>query len=253
MQGQSAVTERSVTPSDVLAYLNADYRLRAGLDPEVSDGGVLTATTTIEEWRSVCDLVSVRRLASAIPAWFDISASPAECFDVLAPERDRTLGDLSSFVAKHATWPDFRPLQIAGQSHAGAGAFFSLRGYLVRAGISVNGLRPSTPIESLSRKQFRYVLEAASRMAPDVVPVPTIIHSRRQRIGSWIVIVALLTAIVAYFSNADAGAYIMAATGVAGGLLLNRGRPASVTLEPYVTVGDLAAATAAAKSRANAP
>ncbi len=250
MQGQSAVIERSVNPDDVLAYLNADCRLRAGDDPEVDEGQILTATTTIEEWRFVCDLVSVRQLASTLPGWFDISASTAECFEVLTPERERTLGDLSAFVAKRATWPHFRPLPIAGSTHAGAGAFFSVRGYLVRAGVTVTDLRPSTPFASLSRKQLRYVLEAASRIAPEIVPVPTIIHSRRQRIGSWLVITALLALLAAPAFDARIGAYIVTATAAMLGLLLNLGRPASVKLGSYATVGELAAA--AAKSRADA-
>jgi hypothetical protein len=252
MQGQPAFLERSVTPHDVMAYLNADYRLRAGIDPEVSEGEVLTATTTIAEWRSVCDLVSVRRLASALPAWFDLSASSAECLGVLTPERDRTLGDLSAFVAERATWPEFQPPLIAGQSHAGAAAFFSLRGHLARAGVSVNDLRPSTPIGSLSRKQLRHVMEAVAKIAPDVVPVPTIIHSPRQRIGSWLVIFAMLAALIALLSDAESDAYIIAAFGVIFGLLLTRGRPAAVTLGSYATVGDLAAA-AAPERRSIAP
>lgn len=250
MHGQSAVFERSVTGQDVLAYLNADYRLRAGVDPEVSEGEILTSKTTIEEWRSVCDLASVRQLALTLPKWFDISASSAECLEALTPERDRTLGDLSAFVAERAAWPDFRPLPIAGDTHAGAGAFFAVRGYLVRAGVSVDGLRPSTPIGSLSRKQLRGVLDAASKIAPEIVPVPTIIYTPRQRVGSWLVIIALLTAAGAGFVGADVRAYMLAATGAIVGLALNQGRPASIQLDSYATLGDLAAA--AAKSRANA-
>src|SRR3546814_15150451 len=65
--------ERSVTPAYFMAYIQADCRLRIGADPEVSEGELLTARTTIKEWRSVCDLVSTRRLASALPAWFEVA------------------------------------------------------------------------------------------------------------------------------------------------------------------------------------
>jgi hypothetical protein len=114
----------------------------------------------------------------------------------------------------------------------------------------VNDLKPSTPIGSLSGRQLRHVLDAASEIAPEIVPYPTIIHSRRQRIGSWVVIISMLAALVALARDADSGAYILSGAGAMLGLMLNQGRPDSVTLDSYVTVGELAAAAGESRVKA---
>jgi len=45
MNGTNALVYRDATEADVLAWLNADYRLRSGTDPEVDSGETLRADT----------------------------------------------------------------------------------------------------------------------------------------------------------------------------------------------------------------
>lgn len=244
MQGQIALTDRRATADDVLAYLNADYRLRAGLDPEVSDGEILARETTIGEWRAICDLIAARRLTRVLNAWFGLTESDTACLAVLVPEAQRTLGGLADFVAARARWQDFQSISVAGRPDAAAGAFFCLRGLLAQAGVPVAELRPSTPISSISRTHLGPLAEALSRLAPSLVPVPEVTLHRRQQVGAGLVVLSVLALLVAGLMSQRALA-VASAVGVALGLLLRRGPVADVGFGPHRTFGELARAMAA--------
>ena len=244
MQGQTSLTDRRATAGDVLAFLNADYRLRAGLDPEVSEGDTLTRETTIGEWRAICDLIAARRLTRVFNEWFGLAESDTACLAVLVPEEQRTLGGFTDFVAARARWQDFQSISVAGRPDAAAGAFFCLRGLLAQAGVPVAELRPSTPISSISRSHLSPLAEALSRLAPSLVPVPKVTLHRRQHVGAGLAVLSALALLVAGIISQRALA-VASAVGVALGLLLGSGPVAEVEFGPHRTFGELARAMAA--------
>jgi hypothetical protein len=136
----------------------------------------------------------------------------------------------------------------AREGHDRSDAFVAVRDALIRDGVSVDDVHPSTPINSLSGKQLRQLIKVVDEMEPGIVPDPVIVHSRRQRIGSWLVIIAMLGLVAAVILGAGSGAYIAAGVGVVLGLVLKSGDPTSVTLDGYETVGDLVEAAASSRS-----
>ena len=243
MKGTHATIDRPAMPADILAWLQADYRIRAGVDPEVISGETLTAETTIEEWRLICDLVDTWQLGNCMNDWFGASRPTREWRNVLEPENRRTLGDLATYVAPHVRLPDFRPIRIAGAEDPATGAFFCLRNLIARADPRAASFRPSTPIADVARDSFIPLGEALVRLAPQVTQEPTITLSERQRTGDdmfaegWLCLI-LGAALQSLWLIAVGPLLIVA------GVFAARGGPERVALGPYVTLGDLSRAIA---------
>jgi hypothetical protein len=242
MQGTGAIIDRVVTPADVLAFLNADYRVRAGVDPDVDTGETLDPATTIDEWRLICDLVGTRQLAHVLNKWLEMEEPVTAWHRVLNPEKTRTLGDLAAFVAPRSRWPGFAAVRVAGVEDEAVGAFFAIRGVMARAGLPVSGLRPSTPLTSFTQQNLVDLATALTRAAPEVVPVPEVVEHRRQRVGGSLLAIGFVAFLLA--SLTTRWIYLPALLLAIPGLIMARGAPAAVNLAPYETVGDIARAMA---------
>ena len=249
MRGSSAVTQRSPSPDDVLQYLCADYRLRAGLDPEVDAGQELRPSTTIADWQATCDLVSTDDLAPLMNAWCGTARPAADWRAVLNPPDRRTLGDLAAFVATHARWTDYAPMAIAGVADPAAGVFFTLRGLLAREQVSVAELRPSTDLQVITRRHPYELGRAVATLAPGLVPVPVIVHLPRQRLGGVLLAVGVFLFLGGVLWTAVWPTLVSGAILVLG-LILRRGAPVAVTFGPYRTIGDLVRAIVRARQAA---
>ena len=243
MNGTGTLACRSATEADVLAWLNADYRIRSGLDPEVDSGAVLRPETTIAEWRSICDLVSTRRLTTIMHDWFDVTRPASEWKAVLEPEDERTLADLARFVAPYVHLPEFRPMRVSGVVDAASGAFFCLRSLLARAGLPVGQIRPSTPIASLDRAYVLPLGDALARLAPELTPVPRIVPSHRHRVGGLLALLGFVLVLNGILRTSVSEIAVAVAL-VLAGVALSRTAPAAVNFGPYTSVGDLARAIA---------
>lgn len=249
MKGSASLVHRLPTEADVIAWLQADYRIRVGIDPEVEGDAVLTAETTIADWRAACDLVSARRLAGVMNDWFQCERSTHEWLSVLEPEETRTLGGLARFAAPHMRMPDFQPISVGGASNAASGAFFALRGLLSQKGVDLATLRPSTPISSLTTEQVVAVGSALAMLAPDATPIPAIIPKRRQQVGVLFVVGGVLLLILGAVASSGMAAWA-AALGITVGLFLGRGLPDRTELGNYRTIGDIARAVASQRDDA---
>ena len=249
MNGTNALGYRHAAKSDVLAWLNADYRLRAGIDPEVDSGETLLPETTIAEWRSICDLVSTRRLSSIMHEWFEVVRPLSEWEGILEPEDERTLGDLARFVAPYMRLPEFRPIRIGGVSDAASGAFFCLRTLLVREGVPAVQIRPSTQITSLDSAFIPALGNALAKLAPDISPEPRIVSYPRQRVGGAFALLGFLLLISSTIWT-WATITVVAVVLILAGAVLTAGPPASVEFGSYSTFGDLARAIASSRQAA---
>ena len=249
MNGTGTLVYRHATEADVLAWLNADYRIRAGLDPEVDSGAVLRPDTTIDEWRSICDLVSTGRLAATMGKWFQVARPASEWDAILEPEDERTLGDLARFAAAFMRVPEFRPIRVSGVDDAASGAFFCLKHLLARAGVPVGRIRPSTPIGSLGQAYVLPLSDALARLSPELAPEPRVVPYNGQRVGGFLSFVGFVL-VWNGISRASLSDMTVAVGFFLGGFLLSSGGPAAVTFDPYETVGDLARAIASRRQAA---
>jgi hypothetical protein len=188
LQGEKARSTRSISPDEVLELFRAYYRLSSGLDPEVDIGADLNRDTTVSEWRATCDLVGTRRLPRFLNQWFGTELKPTEWRVVLEPEHLQTLGVLCDFISIHATLPDWRAISLGGEINAAAGAFFSLRGLLLSAGAPTD-IRPSSSVADYAHKNVVPLGEAVAKLAPGLVPVPTLVWKRSQQ---WISALAVI-------------------------------------------------------------
>jgi hypothetical protein len=243
MNGTGSLIYRAATEADVLAWLNADYRIRSGLDPEVDSGTILRPETTIAEWRSICDLVSPWRLSNMMHSWFDVARPASEWKAILEPEGERTLADLARFAAPYMRVPESRPIRVAGVADASSGAFFCLRGLLAKAGVPVEKIRPSTGIESLDRAYVLALSDALAKLAPEVTPEPRIFPRPRQHLGGLLALVGFVLLLASSVRSSPNGIGVAVAL-VLTGALLSSGSPAAVRFGSYSTFGDLARAIA---------
>ena len=162
----------------VMAVLRDAYRHAERLDPESEPDVDLTFTSTIGDWRQACDLLSWRPLGRALNKWFDMDLPDSAWRAVLDPSDKHTLREVCELIAAHAQRPVSRPARIAGVECKAAGTFLVLRTMLRHAGVPVADLRPSTPLESVARRQLGELLTTAGRLAPGVIPTPKLQHAR---------------------------------------------------------------------------
>lgn len=243
MNGLGTLTYRPATDADVLAWLNADYRLRAGIDPEVDAGMILRPETTIAEWRSICDLVNTGRLASIMHEWFGVARPAWDWEAILEPEDERTLADLARFVSPYMTLPGFSSIRVSGTEDKASGAFFCLRSLLANGGVPVERIRPSTVIATLDRSYVLPLGDALARLAPEITPEPRIVARRRQRVGGWLALLGFILALHGLI-RAVGTELGLALILVLVGALLGAGPPAAVEFGSFRTFGDLARAIA---------
>jgi len=244
MIGTASLIDRPATRDDVIAWLNADYRLRSGFDPEVDPGFVLSRDTTISEWRSVCDLVGPRSLARVMNNWFGCELPDREWAELLEPEGTRTLGGIADRIAPLIRFPDFAPATVAGQVDPPAGAFFALRRLVAQKGIEISDMRPSTRIATLSEAQVAGLGMALAKLGPGLTPEPIIEPFRRQQIGVVVALVSVI-ALVASLTNASRLFAAFGLCGLVAGVFMVPGKPKSIQFGSFTTVGDIARALAA--------
>ena len=160
-------------PEDVLACIRDSYRFAEKLDPESEPGIDLTFESTIDEWRSACDLLGASDLGVALNAWFGVSVDDTEWAAVLEPATQRRLRGVCDVVSQHAAQrPVVRPFPIAGHDCLAAGAFLTLRTALIDAGLPAAEVRPSTALTVVARHDLGDLVRAVGKLAPGVLPVP---------------------------------------------------------------------------------
>src|SRR5204862_7356009 len=84
--------------------------------------------------------------------------------------KDRTLGELCTFIATRARTIDLRPVTVLGHPSRAAGAFLAVRELLRKTGADVSDLRPSSSLQLyLRRRPSEFVIKVAS-LAPGTLP-----------------------------------------------------------------------------------
>lgn len=158
------------TPAYVLAVLRDQYRQQLQFDSEAEPGIDLTFGSTVDEWRAACDLLPWRDLGRALNETWAIDRPDAEWFAVLEPARSRRLAEVCALIAAHAVRIKIRPARLLGRECRPAGTFLTVRGMLHRAGASVAGLTPSSPLGPYTRRHAHLFLGEVARLAPGALP-----------------------------------------------------------------------------------
>ena len=160
-------------PKDVLACIRDSYRFAEKLDPDSEPGIDLTFESTIDEWRSACDLLGASELGVALNAWFGVAVDDTEWAAVLEPASQRRLRGVCELVSHHAAHrPALRPFPIAGHECLEAGAFLTLRAALIEAGLPAAEVRPSTALTMVARHDLGSLVRVVGKLAPGILPVP---------------------------------------------------------------------------------
>lgn len=165
----------------ILEMFRDQYRIALEYDPESEPDIPIEPETTIAELTQAFDWVRPKALGPALGADFGIEATRDEWLAVLTPEKQRTLGDICSFlVERGAELPVSRPLRIFGTECGTAGAFMAVRSLLAGEGIEVSGVRPSSDLATFVKKARRRnaLLLTMSKLAPGVLPDPLVRHMK---------------------------------------------------------------------------
>jgi hypothetical protein len=220
MRNTSFLPIRAMTKDDVLNKIRDSYRFAQKLDSEAEPGYDLTFDTTIEDWRTACDLVRAKKLGRALNVWFGVHFSDIDWMATLEPAKTATLGGVCDLLASNAKMPDIKEFPILGSQCLSAGVFLTIRTALAEEGIPAEGIRPSTPLEPIARKHLGPLIQTVGGIAPDVLPVPEMPYRRSYKICWWMFFVGLLMMLFGAFSTTLAFVGIgLAVTGFAAAIV----------------------------------
>jgi hypothetical protein len=177
METKHYITEKPATPEYVLSVLRDSHRQQCEYDPEVEPDIELTFNSTIDEWRTVCNLVGWRKLGQALNQVWGINCLNEEWRNVLEPANQKTVQGVCEFIAAHTSQPEIRPARLLGSSCTSSGAFLTIRSLLQEVGVDVEHLRPSTPLAPYTRRHADVFLVSISRLAPGKLPPVKIIET----------------------------------------------------------------------------
>jgi hypothetical protein len=181
-----------MTKNDVLETIRDSYRFAQKLDPEAEPGYDLAFDTTIQDWRTACDLLPAKRLGIALNAWFGVYFSDIDWMATLEPAKTATLGGVCELVASKAKMPNVKEFPILGTKCLSAGVFLTIRTALAKEGVPTEAIRPSTPLEPTSWRHVGPLIQAVGRVAPDVLPVPEMPYRRSYKFCWLLFLVGLL-------------------------------------------------------------
>lgn len=152
MRNTSFLPSRPMTRNDVLETIRDSYRFAQKLDPEAEPGYDLTFDTTIEDWRTACDLLPAKKLGRALNVWFGVHFSDVDWMATLEPAKTATLSGVCELVASEAKMPDVKEFPVFGTECLSAGVFLTIRTALAKEGIPAEDIRPSTALEPIALK-----------------------------------------------------------------------------------------------------
>jgi hypothetical protein len=199
MQRTQFLSYRPASADDVLDILRDWYRHSLEFDPEAEPGIALDFDATIDDWRRACDLLGHRKLGRALNQYFEIGVSDDEWRRVLHPPRARTLRGVCDTIARHARLPTVRRFRIFGGRCLSAGAFLTIRSLLAKAGVPVQGVRPTTRLDAIARDHFSDIIDVIGKIAPGVLPTPKLekAYPRLSATLEMVLVVTFLLALLA--------------------------------------------------------
>jgi hypothetical protein len=183
------------TPEEVLAIFQANYLQQQQFDPEVELGENLNFSTTIAEWRSICDLQEPFKLSDYFNYFFELDFLQDKWLSILLPEKLKTIGDVCDFISENATKPLIKPVKLLGSDCQTAAIFKHLMDRFALNGIDTKAIKPSSPLEPFAKANLGILIVEANKMNPSALPPVEYKGTVFYRIGTSLFVIAFLTLI----------------------------------------------------------
>jgi hypothetical protein len=207
----------------------------------------LSATSTLVEWDDECEIIPdvpveslfvVEELRRVLERWFGIAIPVDEAKNVLAPLKERTLGELASYIVARAEFVVPVPMRVAGEASLEAGLFAALRGALSRRGVPSSKIRPMTSLARLLEKNPNALRGAFREVAPAHATEMAWRHPRLAK-AFWLLATGgmCLTFASRWVGGASLVGFPAAVVGLVGGLIAS-GRVLVHGQARYETVAD---------------
>jgi hypothetical protein len=170
MKRTQFISYRPASADDVLDIIRDSYRHQFELDPAPEPEIALNFDTTIDDWRMAEDLPAHRKLGHGFNQYFEIDVGDDEWRRLLHPARAKTLREVCNTIARHARLPTVRRFGIFGGRCLSAGTFLTIRSSLAKAGVPVQGVRPTTRLDAIAREHFAEIIDVIGKISPGILP-----------------------------------------------------------------------------------
>ncbi len=144
---------------ELFEMFKEEHRLCSPLDPIADAAYELTPDSLICEWRAVRDLLEWEELSVYFNKRFRMNIPKSEwqlCFE---PEDTRTIMDVCRMIASKAPRVTYTKRKLLGQECLTASVFLGFKKNLLRNGVNVSYLRPSSLVEPYLVKYFDRMME----------------------------------------------------------------------------------------------
>lgn len=190
------------TPDEVLAIFKANYLQQQQFDPEVELGENLNFSTTIAEWRNICDLQEPFKLSDYFNYFFELDFPQDKWLSILLPEKLKTLGDVCGFISENATKPLIRPVKLFGSDCQTAAIFKHLMNRFALKGIDTKKIKPSSPLEPFAKNNLGLLTVETNKISPFTLPPVEYKANIFYRVGTSLFVIGFLTMIASiWLSN----------------------------------------------------
>jgi len=172
MNGLCLTPSPDLTPADVLDALHDLQRIQwpPGVDRPPLNG--CNPETPVVDAMIDLDYDSWRDFATALEWLFDIRPGVKVWRQILTPVGTRTLGEVTEYIARHASRLTLRRACLAGAECLTAGAFLALRAELIHARVPREWIAPSAPLDRVARRGIAPIVRLFARLAPGALPRP---------------------------------------------------------------------------------
>ncbi len=160
--------EEKYTANDILQILIDRYRFQSAFDAEVERGETLTFSTTIEEWRRICDLLEPNKLSEYYYKFFDLNNDLNELKNLLVNPLN-TLQIFCDYIALHAIREKILPVYSLGKKCFEAAIFKKLIAELQKKGVPVSEIKPSSNLTTFFEKHTTDIMEVVSKLSPGTI------------------------------------------------------------------------------------
>ena len=153
---------------EIFEMFKEEHRLCSPLDFMATPTYELTPDSLIWEWRDARDLLEWEELSVYLNKRFRINVAKIEWEKCFEPDGIRTIMDVCRMIASKAskvTYPMRKPM---GQECLTASVFLGFKRNLLRKGVNVSELRPSSIVEPYLVKHFDPMMEEILLMGTNV-------------------------------------------------------------------------------------
>jgi len=180
------------TSDEILQILIDFYNFQSNFDSEVDKGHDITFQTTIEEWRNICDLVELNKLAKYYYELFELKTNQSDLIDMFSGKNECTLREFCEYIAQHASKEKINPVMSLGASCQEAAIFKTLKIKLEEKGIDTKNFKPSTEFIPFFNKHAAEVVEIVSKLSPGSFTEYNIKNNVINRIGAVLFLFAIV-------------------------------------------------------------